>query len=248
MTDPTDTTVLIVEDEDDFREMLMFEFSAKGYRVLTAADGQDGAELSARHPVSAVVTDVRMPRLDGFALLDRIKSRDVDRPAVILISAYTETAPEEAHHSGAEALFFKPFHLRDLEKTVSRLITPTAQRWSKASPEPPVGSIELCIGGIDDGAQRGMFALGRGGVFLRAPSPPPGVGKRVAFRVEVESGPLREVSGSGVVKWSRSADGNGGQSWCGVEFEHLHEASFEAVSAWLRQQRIVPFIPRAPQS
>lgn len=108
-------TVLIVDDEPDLCDMLAFEFSLQGSRVLSASDGDRAFQVVQSQKVDAVVTDIQMANGTGTELLDRIRGQNAYEPPVVFITAYdTMISPIEAYDRGAEAIFGKPFRLKDL--------------------------------------------------------------------------------------------------------------------------------------
>ena len=82
-------TVLVVDDEADIRDVMTLSLEDAGYRVLTAADGAEGLDICQRMRPQIVVTDIRMPRLDGIRLLEAVKGLDA-AIEVIVVTAFGE--------------------------------------------------------------------------------------------------------------------------------------------------------------
>lgn len=82
-------TVLVVDDEADIRDVMTLSLEDAGYRVETAVDGREGLAACRRIRPQIVVTDIRMPRLDGIGLLEAVKAFDPDIE-VIVVTAYGE--------------------------------------------------------------------------------------------------------------------------------------------------------------
>jgi len=82
------TRVLIVDDRSASREHISIALRARGYRTLEAEDGRAGLTAFEEHAPEAVVTDMRMPRADGFELLEGVRQR-ADVP-VFCVTAYPE--------------------------------------------------------------------------------------------------------------------------------------------------------------
>jgi DNA-binding NtrC family response regulator len=103
--------ILIVDDEQSMREWMRLLFQRDGFDVLTAEDGMAARELIAREYVDVVLTDIRMPRLDGVALLKSIRELAPDAVVMMMTAHWTRDSVEwkEARELGAEALFEKPF-------------------------------------------------------------------------------------------------------------------------------------------
>ena len=77
-------TILVAEDESLLRKILTGLFEAEGYRVVAAATGREALERFGAEPVDLVVTDIRMPEIEGLELLDRLKRVDPEVPVVIM--------------------------------------------------------------------------------------------------------------------------------------------------------------------
>jgi CheY-like chemotaxis protein len=241
---PDESTILIVDDEPDLCEMLMFEFSAKGYRALAVPDGRQALNLVASQPVDVVISDIRMPHIDGFELLARLKSANVHRPIMVLMSAYADVSLEEAHGRGAEALFSKPFRLADLEDAVYILLQPAAERWARPPALPPMQSLQLHASSFDAGCEQQILGLGRGGIYLSTPEIIPFPSQPVAFAIDLDAGPLTRLAGTGMVHWCRTPKSPSAPSWCGIAFEYLEDSCREAIVQWIETEKPMPFIPR----
>jgi adenylate cyclase len=103
--------ILVVDDNEENRDMLARRLRRQGYEVLTATGGRPGLDLLARTPVDLVLLDVMMPDLDGYAVLQRIKGdpalRDIP---VLMISALDELdSVARCIQLGAEDYLGKPF-------------------------------------------------------------------------------------------------------------------------------------------
>jgi CheY-like chemotaxis protein len=116
--------ILIVDDEPALREILAAVLADEGYAVQTAADGRSALDLITTAPPDLVITDISMPRLDGWGLLVQIRQDDPTLP-VLLISAIRPTFTGTGHPAPAAdhtAFLAKPFDLAELLDLVTRLI------------------------------------------------------------------------------------------------------------------------------
>lgn len=117
----TGWTVLIVDDEESLRHLLRVILERAGFVVYAASDGQHAIELLDDHPeVRIVLSDIRMPRMDGMGLLDRLQGRDI---RVVMMSAYgsTDTALE-AVGRGALDYISKPFRADEIRLCMERIV------------------------------------------------------------------------------------------------------------------------------
>lgn len=112
-------TVLLVDDEPKARELLSMTVRGLGHRPIAAADGVEALRLLEQETVDLVLTDVRMPGLDGKALLETVRTRWPGVP-VILLTAYGSMRDAVAMTKrGAFDYLSKPFEIDDLEKVVT---------------------------------------------------------------------------------------------------------------------------------
>ena len=103
--------ILIADDEQSMREWMRLLFQRDGFEVLIAENGEVARDLVAREYVDVVLTDIRMPKLDGVALLASIRQSAPDVIVMMMTAHWTRDSAEwaEAKVKGAEALFEKPF-------------------------------------------------------------------------------------------------------------------------------------------
>jgi PAS domain S-box-containing protein len=117
-------TVLLVEDEESVRELVQVTLSARGYKVLEAANGEDGLRMAAEveGPIDILVTDVMMPGMGGRELAKRLC---IMRPemCVLYLSGYAEDAVASPGGLGPGSAFLqKPFTLQSLAKKVREVL------------------------------------------------------------------------------------------------------------------------------
>jgi DNA-binding NtrC family response regulator len=114
--------VLVAEDEQNLRWVLGAILTREGYEVLQAGDGVEALDLLAKHRVHTVVTDLRMPRLDGMGLLRQI-ARDFEDVPVIMITAHgTVENAVEAVKLGAFDYIEKPFEQEQICQVVAKAL------------------------------------------------------------------------------------------------------------------------------
>ena len=121
--------LLIVDDEREIREMLARHFSFLGHAVRTAENGREAFDLMSQAKTDIVISDIRMPELDGAELCRRIR-RDYPTTRVIVITGQvTLDNAMTCLRQGADACLFKPIEdLGELEEAVERSAA-TITRW-----------------------------------------------------------------------------------------------------------------------
>jgi diguanylate cyclase (GGDEF)-like protein len=113
--------ILIVDDDEHIREILHEIVTLMGHRSVTAVDGLDALEKLTEQHIDIVITDLRMPRIDGIELINRMKVdfEDVDVIAVTLYEdKYSYTDVIEA---GASDFIAKPFVTNELQAKINRI-------------------------------------------------------------------------------------------------------------------------------
>jgi len=116
-------TVLTVDDSRTMRDMLKHSLVAAGFRVLQAEDGIDGLEVLKTETPDVVVTDINMPRLDGFGFIEAVR-RDVGRRGMPVLVLTTEADAEKksrAKAAGATGWIVKPFDPVKLVDAIRRV-------------------------------------------------------------------------------------------------------------------------------
>jgi two-component system chemotaxis response regulator CheY len=116
-------TVLTVDDSRTMRDMLQLALVEAGYRVIQAVDGVDGLETLAAEGADVVITDINMPRLDGFGFIEGVRSDPSHRaiPILVLTTESDPTKKERARSAGATGWIVKPFNPVKLIDAVRRV-------------------------------------------------------------------------------------------------------------------------------
>src|SRR5947209_2952659 len=101
--------VLVVEDEDSMAASLRRGLEAEGYVVDRAADGEDGLWSATEFDYDAIVLDIMLPKLNGFAITRKLRDAGRDVPILMLTAKVGELDQTEALDSGADDFLSKPF-------------------------------------------------------------------------------------------------------------------------------------------
>jgi len=114
--------ILVVEDDPDIRAILTRFLERRGYGVKVAADGAEALCVLEEEPVDLVLSDVRMPRMDGLELLAAVRQRDPDIQLVLMTAYSTVRDAVEAIQGGAADYVEKPIDFRRLERVLSNVL------------------------------------------------------------------------------------------------------------------------------
>jgi len=102
--------VLVVDDHEDTRQMSLLVLQSQGFSPVAADSGEAGFNSACERQPDVIVTDLAMPDLDGWELMQRLSSdpRTKDIPVVMLTACGTEAVRQRARAEGCAAFFFKP--------------------------------------------------------------------------------------------------------------------------------------------
>lgn len=115
------TQILIIDDEKPTLQMLTLYLEVCGHEVLTAENESEGMQIFARHRPPIVLTDIKMPGKDGFAVLRQIKSMAPDTQVIVITGHGDRDLARQAYDLDASAFFNKPLDTDALEKEIQRI-------------------------------------------------------------------------------------------------------------------------------
>ena len=116
--------ILVVEDDRDIRELIAFSLRFAGFGVETAAGGSEGIEKARAHQPDLILLDVRMPRMGGFEVCERLKEdgRTQGIPVVFLSARGQESEIQQGLALGAVDYILKPFSPDELPGKVQAIL------------------------------------------------------------------------------------------------------------------------------
>lgn len=123
MSGATRTVLCLIDDDESTRSALADVLMSEGYVVAQAADGISGLELARRERFHAVLTDVRMPGLDGIALVEALRQTKPHLPIVVMTAHGTTETAIEATRRGAFDYLLKPFEMEELLAVLEAAVT-----------------------------------------------------------------------------------------------------------------------------
>ncbi|MBC7659411.1 MAG: response regulator [Chitinophagaceae bacterium] len=117
--------LLLLEDEEDLREMLCETLESAGYKVFAAADGDEGLTLVNSHPdLALIITDLKMPKMNGLQFMAAIKKLQLlSEPPLVVMTAYSQQKViDEGKKLGVAAWIVKPIKKEMLLETLGRIL------------------------------------------------------------------------------------------------------------------------------
>jgi len=115
-------TVLVVDDDAQTRESLELALDKNGYRVLIAADAREALGILDQRPVDVVVTDLRMPDLDGLQFFQFVRQRAPSVPVIMISGQASVEAAVSAMRDGVVDFLTKPFSLSEIRRVIARAL------------------------------------------------------------------------------------------------------------------------------
>lgn len=112
------STILLVDDEPAIIKMLKWRLETTGYKVISAISGIEALKVIQQTPVDFVITDVRMPLMDGFTLITKIKAVLANIPCLIMSGHGDIDMNGQAQQVGACGYIHKPIKFEELETLI----------------------------------------------------------------------------------------------------------------------------------
>ncbi len=116
-------TILIVDDEKNYPPILAAVMEEEGFEALMATSGEEALNILKHSDVDLVLTDMKMPSMDGIALLENVKKKDPELPVIMMTAHGTVEKAVEAMQKGAYSYIMKPFDNESLILYVNKAIS-----------------------------------------------------------------------------------------------------------------------------
>lgn len=232
----SDARILVVDDEPMLLAIFAKWLGAVGCgKVFTAPDGKAALALLERESIDLLLTDVRMPIMDGVTLVRCLGEMGRTVPSIVFVSGFGDVDRREMYALGVEAFIAKPFDRGELLSALERAVAERSTLWHTEMAIPPRQSLVVEADRIEETASDHSIGLGRGGVSVCTPEPV-SAGK-VAFRLLL-SEPANEIAGQGYVRWHSRTDCK-----VGIEFAFLEVDSRASLTEAIDAASPRSFIP-----
>ena len=125
---PSGKTILLVEDEEDLRQVLAEALQQEGYAIIEAANGQEALKVALQTHVDLIITDLMMPRMNGWRLLTALRERGRDVPVIIITAYMNEEGQEVLTSRDITNFLVKPIDLDDMTAMVDDVFSSPENR------------------------------------------------------------------------------------------------------------------------
>lgn len=110
--------VLIVDDDFDFSQLLAFDLKKKGYSVVSAGNGEEGLEKVKSEKPDLIVLDIKMPKMDGYTFVRRLKKDDENKDIPVVVLTSYEPMKDMFQLEGVKDYFVKSVDMHGLMKAI----------------------------------------------------------------------------------------------------------------------------------
>lgn len=132
--------ILVVDDEQSSREILTNFLEGAGYDVVPASDGQEALDLLQKHEVRAIVTDLRMPNVNGLRLIRSLRENG-DTIPILAVSGINRDQLMLAEDYGANVGLSKPVDRDELIRIMAQVLSDSRDDWSGVWIHPEFGNV-----------------------------------------------------------------------------------------------------------
>jgi two-component system OmpR family response regulator len=135
--------VLVVEDEPGVRELVSEALSVAGHQALVARDGLEAINLLQSQKPDLIISDVNMPKLDGFAMVEKLRDRGIGTPVIFLTARSEKPDVGKGFRIGADDYVAKPFGIEELVLRVNAVLRRTSSSQKDQVEKLVVGPISV---------------------------------------------------------------------------------------------------------
>lgn len=229
-----DATVLFVEDEPFLRESMGAWLERRAGRAICAEHGEAALAILTAEKVHLVVTDVRMPVMDGLALVARLRQTSSTTP-VILVTGFSDLSLREAYELGVDAVVEKPIDREELLRAMKNCLADPEQLWRQPISNTADAALHATFTSFATARADNSFAFGRRGFCIKSTE-------------VLHEGPVdfrltfvhdqRILAGQGVARWIDCPEGR-----AGIEIIRLEEDSLKWALDAIRETAATAVVP-----
>jgi CheY-like chemotaxis protein len=229
-------SILVVDDELELLEIFSAWLGRNGYRVFTAPNGAEALNVLRTQKVDLLLSDIRMPVMDGVTLVRTLNQMETPPPKIIFVTGYGNFSRREIFAMGVEALLDKPLSRPVLIEALDRCLLDSADKWLTPSLLPIEQRVTLQLDGLKEAAEASAFTLGHGGCCVACDLP-----LKEGLPVELSVRFAREgltLEAQGTVVWVDAE-----QKKAGIAFDFLQPQCRPWVLARINSQNPRSFVP-----
>jgi DNA-binding NtrC family response regulator len=124
--DPSQFTILVVDDEVDLCDLFAEELEECGFKVFTAYGGDQAYEIVKNNEVNGILSDIKMPDGDGLNLLSNVRKEFGEILVMVMMTGYADISESELIDLGAKGLYHKPIDIDDFISDLKKILMQNA--------------------------------------------------------------------------------------------------------------------------
>lgn len=203
--DTSKIKALVVDDEPLLREFMKRLLLKEGFEVVVAVNGKDACSvISSDSDINLIISDIRMPEMDGSELLDWVTKNHRHIP-MMLMTGYSDLSIADALAKGAKKVLSKPFKAEVLKEALGEVLSPADQKWAKSEDYEEAEIVDFAFKSLKDAEEKFTLIWGNGGFKLKS--------EKALYRDELytfnfsfENEEISKISITGVVKWENASE------------------------------------------
>lgn len=114
--------ILLVDDDQDFAQLLEFDLRKKGYQIVRAGNGEEGLEKVKTEKPALIILDIKMPKMDGYTFVRRLKKEPEDKMIPVIVLTSYEPMKDMFQLEGVSDYFVKAANMEGLLKVVEKYL------------------------------------------------------------------------------------------------------------------------------
>ncbi len=118
----TKNRILIVDDEQNVRQLIAKILEKEGYEILTACNGEEGLEIFQKNNIDLIISDIKMPKMNGIEFLHKVKEQEPGVGFILITAFATMETAIDAIKSGAQDYVTKPFDIKEILNAVKKIL------------------------------------------------------------------------------------------------------------------------------
>lgn len=232
-----EASILLVDDEPALLEILGGWLKRMASRAFCAESGAQALQVLSGNKIDLIISDCRMPGMDGVTLLERVRANGLHTRSVIFLSGYSGIEAREVYDLGAEAVLEKPIERDDLLNSIRRSLTDRSELWQAPPHALTCPTLTGNFESLATAVQDHRIAFGSGGFSIRTAQ----FLREGPINIELNFKADQYIlSGQGVVRWVSPQEGQ-----AGVELTYVAEKSLLRIVQLA--ERSSSFIPRSTE-
>lgn len=234
--------ILIVDDEEDLREIFRDGLEAQGFEVFEAGSGNQAIQFIKSQSVHGVISDIRMPDGSGLDFLEYLQNINAEEMTVFLMTGFSDITPEEAYDRGAAALFRKPVDPDLVIQSIKQIQNLKKRQHFIRPPRYDVKfPIELSSSNRQS-IQGKTSNLSRGGFLCFCPGGSYKEGQSLSFTISYRTDHPDQISGTATVRRFFSPDKVHPIARVAVEFKSFDQQSEAKLKELLQilDEKVIP--------